>query len=507
MTLSGIIQKFISFHPKRLIRQRLLLLFVSLFILIALVAGCTLGLGNKPAATPTPTATILYLVPVPLDATATLTPFQPGFAIETPISAVSDPLAATVTNPPVDPNIILPVEPTQVSFYIPPYAPAPVPVLTDTEINTFVLLGSDKRPGETYFRTDTIIIAGVRPSSGQVTLISVPRDLYVYIPTVGMDRINAAYEYGVMFHYPGGGEALLKDTILYNLGIRIDHLAIVDFDGFSRIVDTLGGLDVPVYCPYTDWHLMDPSYDPTNENNWSLFTVGPGVVHMNGDLALWYARSRKKSSDFDRGRRSQEVLRALYARGLQTDAISKIPQLYSDFSSAVITDMNLEGILKLAPLTLHLNNADIRSFYIGREDVTGWVTAGGASVLLPNGPAVQSKIQQALAQSARRVEQEALTIEIRNGTGNAGWAELAAQRLNYAGYDTRITSADRLDYTSSFLYDLQSTPDPSRGASLLAVLGLPPSAYLSAITETDVDFVLILGQDYQPCFNPANLAP
>ncbi len=240
---------------------------------------------------------------------------------------------------------------------------------------TIALLGSDKRPGQTYFRTDTIVLAAIRPNSGQVTLISVPRDLYVYIPTVGMDRINAAYEYGVMYNYPGGGAALLKDTILYNLGIRIDHIAIVDFDGFSRIVDTLGGLDVPVYCPYTDWHLINPNYDPENENNWALFTVGPGVVHMDGDLALWYARSRKKSSDFDRGRRSQEVLRALYAQALQTGAISKIPQLYNDFSSAVITDLDLNGILKLSPLALHLTNADIRSYYIGREDVTGWMTA------------------------------------------------------------------------------------------------------------------------------------
>jgi LCP family protein required for cell wall assembly len=372
---------------------------------------------------------------------------------------------------------------------------------------TFVLLGSDKRPGQTYFRTDTIVIAAVRPGSGQVTLISVPRDLYVYIPNVGMDRINTAYEYGEMYHYPGGGTALLKDTLVYNLGIRIDHLAIVDFDGFRRIVDTLGGLDVPVFCSYTDWHLIDPGYDPENENNWSLFTVGPGVVHMDGDLSLWYARSRQKSSDFDRGRRSQEVLRALYTRALQTDAIGKIPQLYNDFSSSVITDLGLDGILQLSPLALHLNNADIRSYYIGRDDVTGWMTAGGASVLLPNGPAIQSMLQQALSASPRTPDQAALTVEIRNGTGNPGWDALAAQRLNYAGYDTRLAPADRQDYANSLLYDLSASPDLNRGTSLLILLGLPPAAFVSAPTQTDINYVLIIGQDYQPCFNPANLAP
>lgn len=481
-----------------------LIRYPILSLLILYISACTLPMGNAAGPTAAATPTVLYLVSAPNDSTPTPTPFQPGVQIET---LTPESLAAGTPAAALDPNVNLPIDPTQESFYVPPYAPEPAAVLTDNQTITFALLGSDKRPGDSYFRTDTIVIAAIRPDTGQVTLVSVPRDLYVYIPSVGMDRINAAYEYGTMYNYPGGGAALLKDTLLYNLGVRIDHLSIVDFDGFSKIVNTLGGLDVPVFCPYTDWHLIDPSYDPENEDNWSLYTVGPGVVHMDGSLALWYARSRKKSSDFDRGRRSQEVLRSLYAQALQTDAIGKIPQLYTDFSSSVITDLNLEGILKLSPLALHLNNADIRSYYIGHDDVTGWMTPGGASVLLPNGPAIQSMLQQAFTASARLEEQGALTIEIRNGTTNAGWAELAAQRLNYAGFNTRIASADRQNYTASILYDLENTPDLNRGASLLSILGLSASAYVSTVTDANVNYVLILGQDYQPCFNPANLAP
>jgi LCP family protein required for cell wall assembly len=310
-----------------------------------------------------------------------------------------------------------------------------------------------------------------------------------------------------MYNYPGGGPALLKDTFLYNLGIRIDHLAIVDFDGFRQIVDTLGGLDVPVYCAYTDWHLIDPSYDPNNANNWSLYTVGPGVVHMNGDLALWYARSREMSSDFDRGRRSQEVLRALYTRALQTGAISKIPQLYSEFNSAVITDLTLPDLLQLSPLALHLKNADIRSYYIGRTEVSSWTTPGGASVLLPNAPAIQSLVQQALSPSPRVAQTATETVEVRNGTSNPGWDSLAAERLTYAGYNTRLATADQQDYTSSLLYDLAASPDSTGGISLLNALGLPPAAYVSAPTTADVNYVLIVGADYQPCFNPSGLSP
>jgi LCP family protein required for cell wall assembly len=495
---------------RKVMRRRLLTMVFILFLL----AGCAAPLVNPTVGLPAVSPKTLFLVTAPVDATPTPTPFQPFSEGETPtpVPLIADtPLPGTpLPNVPTatfDPNAILPTESAPQSFYAPPYAPERAPSLTDNQTVTFLLLGSDKRPGQKYFRTDTIIIAAVRPGAGQVTLISIPRDLYVYIPTIGMDRVNTAYEYGQMHEYPGGGTALLKDTILYNLGIRIDHLAIVDFDGFRRIVDTLGGLDVPVFCSYTDWHLIDPSYDPENEDNWALYKVETGMVHMDGDLALWYARSRKKSSDFDRGRRSQEVIRALYTRALQVNAISKIPQLYNDFSSSIITDLGLDGILKLAPLALHLNNADIRSYYIGRDEVTSWMTPGGASVLLPNTLVVQSMLQQALSPSPTIVEQAALTVEVRNGTANPAWDRLAAERLNYAGYNTRLAPADRLDYANSLLYDLAPTPDINRATSLLAILGLPSSAFVTAPTQADMNYVLILGVDYQPCFSPGGMSP
>ncbi len=482
------------------------------FTLLLLLTACGTSVGSGaglPQSTPTP----LFLVTVGEDATPTATPFQPVLD-ETitpfdlfPASSLSG--TPTPFAPPVfDPNAVLPTAGTPVSFYAPPYAPNPAVVLTDDQTVTFLLLGSDQRSAtQTYFRTDILIIAALRPATMQVSLISLPRDLYVYIPTVGMDRVNTAYEYGIMYNYPGGGAGLLKDTILYNLGVRIDHLAIVDFDGFRKIVNTLGGVDVPVYCAYTDWHLISPDLDPENEDNWEMYTVGPGLVHMDGDLALWYARSRSKSSDFDRGRRSQEVLRALYTRAISTDAINKISELYEDVSSSVITDLGLGDLLSLAPLALEMNNADISSYYVGRGYVSSWMTPGGASVQLPNGPAIQSMLQQALAPHEKAPEEEALTVEVRNGTANPGWDALAAERLNYAGYNTRLAPADRMDYAQSLLYDLTASPDLAQVGILLSMLGLDPAAFVSAPTQSDVPYVLILGNDYQPCFNPAGATP
>ena len=228
---------------------------------------------------------------------------------------------------------------------------------------------------------------------------------------------------------------------------------------------------------------------------------------MDGDLALWYARSRDLSSDFDRGRRSQEVLRALYSQGLKSNAVAKIPALYADLSSTVTTDLGLPDLVKFAPMALHLTNASIRSYYIDRQQVTPFTTSAGADVLLPNAQAIQSVLQQALSTSPQLPQTSALTVEIRNGTANPGWDALAAQRLNYAGYNTRLSPADRTDYSGSLLYSLSPTDNPTQDASLLAVLGLPSSALVIAPMQSDVPYVLIVGADYQPCFNPANINP
>jgi len=382
----------------------------------------------------------------------------------------------------------------------------PVAPLNDKETINFLLIGSDRRPGGS-FRTDTMVIAMLRPKEGQVSMISIPRDLWVYIPSSGNQRINTAYQYGEIYGYAGGGPGLLKDTILYNLGIQIDHTAMVEFTGFQHIIATLGGIDVPVACPYTDWRLIDPSYDPNYEDNWWLYTVGPGMVHMDGDLALWYARSRMKSSDFDRGRRQQETLRSIYSRVLQTGTISRLPALYKDLTGIVETDITLTEMLQLALYAPKLTNADFRSYYIRPPYVTSWITDGGAYVLLPNEGPMSQMLQEAMAPSQRAVERETIIVDIQNGTSFDGWAELAASRLNYAGFETHISPADRQDYTYSTLVDLNPVTDTNRNNSILSILDLPP-ANLATIPDANspVDYRLILGYDYNPCFSPEKLS-
>ena len=133
-----------------------------------------------------------------------------------------------------------------------------------------------------------MVIAILRPNEGQVSLISIPRDLWVSIPEWQNQRINTAYQHGISVGYPGGGPGLLKDTILYNLGIRIDHTAMVDFSGFQPDRGYSRWRGCSRFMRLYRLALIDPSFDPFNEDNWHLYTTGPGLIHMDGDLALWY---------------------------------------------------------------------------------------------------------------------------------------------------------------------------------------------------------------------------
>jgi len=475
-------------------------------IQVCLISSCSPARLNSPALP-------FVLVTTAPNASPTPTPFQPSFT--TPTRIESKFILPTETPSPLPTQ---PVEPTSTSalatLFPTSAAPPPIdpgvqpealPPLTDQETVNFLLIGSDQRSGLSY-RTDTMVIAILWPSEGQVSLISIPRDLWIYIPTVGMQRINTAYQSGEITSYQGGGPGLLKDTIQYNLGIRIDHTAMVDFDGFRRIVNTLGGIDLPVACAYTDWRLIDPSYDPYDENNWWLYSVGPGQIHMDGDLALWYARSRSKSNDFDRGRRQQEVLRAIFTKTLQTETFSKIPQLYLDLSQTVVTDLELDDVIRMVPYALKLTNADIRSYYIRPPYVSAWTTPGGASVQLPNEASLTQLLREATTFSPRVIELDAIQVEVQNGSQVESMDSLAAFRLAYAGYETKIAPADRRDYLSSVIVDQTTGQDTSQLAMLISALGLNAPEQISLPDRSSsISYRVILGADYDSCFKPEEI--
>ena len=246
-----------------------------------------------------------------------------------------------------------------------------------------LLLGSDIRPNDGGFRTDVIMWVSLNPRDGYVSIVSFPRDLFVSIPGWGGNRINTAFQYG--------GFELLADTFEANFGVRPDNYVMVDFTGFKTVIDDLGGIDV-----YAAQNLTDTCAKWINASGYC--SVGPGLVHMNGEVALWYARSRYSTSDIDRARRAQEVSEAIFDRLVSLNALVRAPELYNAYVTYVQTDVSLNQVIGLLPFASKINeNRDIRNYVVDYNYAYDWITAAGAQVLIPDYNAIESLMIEALS--------------------------------------------------------------------------------------------------------------
>jgi LCP family protein required for cell wall assembly len=184
---------------------------------------------------------------------------------------------------------------------------------------TLLFLGNDRRPDEAGIpRTDTIMLARVEPSPPRIALLSLPRDLWVTVPGYGATRINAAYVWGEQYSAPGGGLELARTTISNLLGIQVDYVTMVDFEGFIGLIDTLGGVTVNV-----EKELYDPSF-PTMDYGYTVAHFLPGPQEMDGLTALTYSRTRHPDSDFMRTRRQQAVMVAIGERMRQRGDLQNV---------------------------------------------------------------------------------------------------------------------------------------------------------------------------------------
>jgi LCP family protein required for cell wall assembly len=199
---------------------------------------------------------------------------------------------------------------------------------------TFLLVGSDTRaeiaPGELPdARSDAIMIARFSADRQHAQVISIPRDSWVDIPGHGKDKINAAYAFG--------GPPLLIQTVEQLTGVRIDHYAAIDFAGLIQVTDDLGGVDVDV---------------PVTTSN-GPYTFTAGANHLDGDQARWYVGQRYDlpGGDFDRVRRQQNYLRAMFTKLFSQDV----------FTSPGKLDSSLRAVTKAVAIDDSLGNADLLS--------------------------------------------------------------------------------------------------------------------------------------------------
>lgn len=445
-----------------------------------------------PTWTPVPTPTSSSTPSV----TPTYTP-SPSATATRALLRVTVPSPRPLQNPTLAPLSVTP--PITTVTAIPTIVPrAEVP---DGVVN-IMLLGSDKQSGSPSWRTDVIIVVSINPEGPSAAMLSIPRDLYVWIPGTRMAKINTVDNTGEISNYPGGGPGLLQQTLLYNLGIPIHYYARADFTGFERVVDTLGGLDVPVTCEMTDWHLKSPELDREDEENWELFTLDQQVHHMDGDLTLWYVRSRKKSSDFDRSRRQQQVLRAMMAKGLALDVVPQLPQLWSDMTEAVQTNLGLGEMVQLAAIAPRLEFSKIKSRFLNGDAVVAWTTPNDdAYVLLPQYEEVAKIVVDVFEPPAEnRAFQSPPVVEVWNGTARPEIDLLAVDNLLWEGLVPVMGQADRQDYANTQVFYYGQSFKGASTWRITKLFGVTESQMvLQPEPNSPVDYRVILGYDFDPC--------
>jgi LCP family protein required for cell wall assembly len=364
--------------------------------------------------------------------------------------------------------------------------PAIAVSIPDNYIN-IVLLGSDKRPGSGAWRTDSMIVVSVDTATNVVRLLSLPRDLWVYIPRHGYDRINTADLWGEL-DKKGSGPERVKETIHYNLGIPIHYYVRVDFQGFIQIIDAVGGVDVDVECPLPDINLA------------------AGLHHMDGKQALRYARSRKSTNDFDRGRRQRKVLMALWDQALNLDIIPKLPGLWRAMSSTFQTDMTLDQVINMAYVGVRLKPQRILSRSVGPKQVQSWITPEGAAVLLPREDRIQQQLENFYApvDTAALDAKNKIRVQVLNGSPRRQAEDLAAATLRWEGF--KVVSkgpAESQDQTLTRI--LVYNGNMTVGNEAAEALGVPASAVedLTGTAAPDpdqaLDLVIVLGMNYNPC--------
>jgi polyisoprenyl-teichoic acid--peptidoglycan teichoic acid transferase len=295
-----------------------------------------------------------------------------------------------------------------------------------------------QRPG----LADSIMVVSIKRDLGLVSVLSLPRDLWVYIDGHGMDKLNTAHFYGEADSDPDiTGASLLKEAIRYNLGIEIDYYARVNFLGLKDIVDTLGGLTITVDCALQDWKIIDPDGDKEDEDNWELFTIWGGVHQMDGETALWYARSRRTSSDLDRSRRQQDILRAIWRTFRRRGLLNDLPTLYQHFNDIVDTDITPDVLLSFAPLALTIDTGDVDYHHmrIHHEIENAFSAGDGKAILEMNREAVITLIRNLiLPPTASQLTTERPTIALVNASGMTDWVYVAAHRLELEGFKTIV---------------------------------------------------------------------
>lgn len=404
----------------------------------------------------------------------------------------------------------------------------------DEDRVNFMLLGIGGAGHDGPQLSDTIIFASLKPSTSDVGMMSIPRDLAIPIPGYGWRKINHTNYFGEL-EDPGHGARYASGVIGDLIGQDINYYVKIDFDGFEQFIDALGGVDV-----YVETAFVDSQY-PTSNKLIQTVRFEEGWQHMDGEEALQYARSRHgnngEGSDFARSRRQQKILLAVKDKVFSANTIlnpKRVSDLIGTVKDNVETNLSTWEVLRLASFARDLNPDEIAHYVLdsGPESPLYQTNLNGAYVLLPDNDD-WSGIRTIAANvfeenpsfspvSPNNAPSQLVRVRIENGTDVSGLAFRTSQLLEGQGFEvTSVANAENRDWDHTVIYDFTEGQHPDELKDLQDYLKADVATTVTGWLFTDdltprtitledeglrdgsatptVDFLIVLGQ------NSANL--
>lgn len=326
-------------------------------------------------------------------------------------------------------------------------------LLNDPMVLNIMLFGEDSRKGEeTQGRSDTMLMLSIDNRHKKLKLTSFMRDSLITIPGTddagndyGLNKLNAAYTYG--------GPALSIKTIESNFGVAIDRYAVVDFESFKSIIDTLGGVDIELTqeeIDYINWQ----TYLNGQSTDRNEIKDSPGVVHLNGRQALWYSRDRGyqeeehpevviSGDDFDRTNRQRNLLTTIM-KSMKDANMAQIVSIVGNIGPMITTNLKKDELTTLVANSLTYLSYDMEQFRLPLDEYYRYDVYNQMSVL------IITDMEETRLELAKFIYEDSISrqtkreIEAENATNTEATEETDTSVDAAAGIDNTIS--EYIDY-------------------------------------------------------------
>jgi LCP family protein required for cell wall assembly len=390
-------------------------------------------------------------------------------------------------------------------------------------INILLLgVAGEKKPGS--FLTDTIMIASINTRTNQVALFSIPRDLYVKIADTKLQtKINSVYQYGLEGHQDSGNADTIEKTIKNITGLEMDYYAVLNFDGFQKIINAIGGINV-----MNERDIFDPRY-PGPNYSYETFELKKGFQHLDGEVALKYARERHNDpeGDFGRAKRQQQILQATKNKIFSTNTLLNVMTLNNLFDAlgeTIRTDIQPEEIGSFMELAKKLDTQNINNMVVDAWNKDSLLKVAHvpfgnvqAFVLIPrvgNYSEVQELAQNIfdlnkIKRKKEEIANEAATLAILNQSGDPDLTtkikKLLSENLDHKNVLV-LTDPTKTIQDSTVVYDFNDGTKPFTLNELVEKLPATPGYEIDPTIQKlaagkNIDLVIRIGKDLEDIYN------